>query len=282
MRSGPGTGGSGRIAPTNGVSQSLAVVVRNSATPGGSTSFTRPTRVSRTPKASCSVRNIDASTRTQSSSRQGAGEARRTRYSGAAAASARSPALTPSVYAAMSLRSAGGACSIVARARRRRPSRRVCASSLTVAGPINSESSPAARRLDKSIWKNRSCAWTNPSARATSGRVRPVMVGTPRASRAMDTGALRPRTWCSPASCGRLRPSWIRRPTAANPPVTTRAARSQNVARSSRPFRRRGAAITTLESSMGGDGTRMAPDRHVWPADSDRIPSCRWFPSRSP
>ena len=58
--------------------------------------------------------------------------------------------------------------------------------------PTSADSSPAGWRRCRSIWKNRSCAWTNPVARARSTRDCARIVGTPSASRVTVTGCARP------------------------------------------------------------------------------------------
>src|SRR6185295_18663450 len=98
-----------------------------------------------------------------------------------------------------------------------------------------------ASRRSRSIWKKRSCAWTNPRARAASTRVAARRVGTPRESRSTVTGAPSPASASSPRSCGRLAATRCRsqRPapsSASNSrPATRRSARAIR-----RPQRRRG------------------------------------------
>ena len=69
-------------------------------------------------------------------------------------------------------------------------------------GRTSSESSPAARRRDRSISKKRSWACTKPVALGEiDAVVRASMVGTPRASRVMVTGAESPETATCPSRC---------------------------------------------------------------------------------
>ena len=116
--------------------------------------------------------------------------------------------------------------------------------------PTSADSSPAGWRRCRSIWKNRSCAWTNPTARARSTRDCALMVGTPSASRVTVTGCDSPASVSVPSVTGRLRPSTIRR---YPPPATvttttaamTRSEEAQDVAAHglcdpSSPMRRRG------------------------------------------
>src|SRR5215470_10114923 len=91
-----GIGGMLITLPASGVSHSLAVLVKKSASGFGNALYTAARRDSRCASESCSVRNIDARTSTESSTVHGRGSVRRRRYSGGFTASARKPALTPS------------------------------------------------------------------------------------------------------------------------------------------------------------------------------------------
>src|SRR5690606_10955990 len=71
-------------------------------------------------------------------------------------------------------------------------------------GPNSAASSPAELRRIRSISNQRSCACTQPSARAASTALPASMVTTPSASRSTCTGAVSPARACSPSSAGRL------------------------------------------------------------------------------
>ena len=61
--------------------------------------------------------------------------------------------------------------------------------------PSTSASRPWAERRQRSIWKSRSCACTNPCAKNRSSWVAAWMCGTPHVSRTTRTGAERPSTF---------------------------------------------------------------------------------------
>ena len=74
-----------------------------------------------------------------------------------------------------------------------------------LAAEVAPRARPRRRRRSRSIWKNRSCAWTKPSARAAAScRFAAVMRTTPSESRATVAGALSPASGASPLSVGRL------------------------------------------------------------------------------
>ncbi len=106
------------------------------------------------------------------------GALRSSRYSGGAAPSAASPAVDPLGVGAQERALAPPAGASTARAATARSrSTRTSRSAVRAAGPKSSESSPAARRRMRSIWKKRSCACRKPVARATSARLRPRTTG---------------------------------------------------------------------------------------------------------
>src|SRR5262245_13012012 len=101
-------------------------------------------------------------------------------------------------------------------------------------GPNSSDSSPAARRRIRSIWKKRSWACRKPVARATSRRSCPETRGTPRASRSIFTEARRPATARRPSSWGRLATTRDRAQSAATRTTTAAPASTRTAMRAAR------------------------------------------------
>src|SRR6187402_532279 len=141
--------------------------------------------------------------RTESSAFHGCGSTRRRRYSQGRTRRASRPALTPPTYASMRARSRASKRATTLRATARNRWTLTSESTSTVAEPISSESSPAARRLRRSIWKNRSWPCRNPVARATSTRAAPLTVATPFWSRSTVTGPSSPFRERAPSRVGR-------------------------------------------------------------------------------
>ena len=147
---------------------------------------------------------MDSTTNNVSSRLHARGCTRRTRYSQGRTDSAASPAFTPAVYASSTCNSAASKRASIPAARYRNRCLRISVSSGSAAGPNNSASSPADCRRSRSIWKNRSWACRNPSARAASSRLPAWTVGTPFASRSTLTSAPNPPRCLLPSSTGRL------------------------------------------------------------------------------
>ena len=190
--SGPGIGGTGYGSPTIGLSQSLARPARNSnigravrcsGRACARTPTARPaaSRTSRSPSAS----SLPASTapawcaapgtRTAAPSAPRGRRSRRRRRR-------RAPPCSRPARAGERLRARWpGSGARASRDRRSAPT-----------GPTSADSSPAGWRRCRSIWKKRSCAWTNPMARARSTRDCARIVGTPSASRVTVTGCASP------------------------------------------------------------------------------------------
>src|ERR1017187_8324721 len=111
----------------------------------------------------------------------------------------------------MSARRAGLSRARTCCASRRKPCIRAALSRGSAALPKSSDSSPAPRRLRRSIWKNLSWACSQPIARATSIRLEPSTVGTPSASREILTGEARPGSGVEPGRLGGVQGESVRR-----------------------------------------------------------------------